>query len=425
MRKLVVCICLLSVNTATAVPPGFAKRTLPLDAPPVGLAFDADGVLYALEGAAFNDNVATMRVILPNGTFGASFSVVGDDSSNFFVGAMAYDPISDRLLITDNTADGRLYAVGKTGGQTTISAGLAGAAGVAVRSSGEIFVSTSPFFAAGEVLQIDRANGDATSVLGNLGYGAGLVFDLDGYLVVQDANTSTFQGRLQRLPVSETSGGLTFGTPVPLVENMQSSAGITIDGEGDMFTTGAGGLYEVAGSPLAETTFDANGNPFQFATAIAFSAGSQPFERFAGANGGRLAYMADFGFASQDEFITILTPAQPGDYNADGLVNAGDYATWRGAFGSNDPSADGNGDGTVDAADYLIWRKNAGTFSASAGTDFTSPIPEPTPVVLMGMAIMHFGLAYRWYRALPNAEFHRSQAKRTAPMLERGSRCQK
>jgi hypothetical protein len=253
MRKLVVCICLLSVNTATAVPPGFAKRTLPLDAPPVGLAFDADGVLYALEGAAFNDNVATMRVILPNGTFGASFSVVGDDSSNFFVGAMAYDPISDRLLITDNTADGRLYAVGKTGGQTTISAGLAGAAGVAVRSSGEIFVSTSPFFAAGEVLQIDRANGDATSVLGNLGYGAGLVFDLDGYLVVQDANTSTFQGRLQRLPVSETSGGLTFGTPVPLVENMQSSAGITIDGEGDMFTTGAGGLYEVAGSPLAET----------------------------------------------------------------------------------------------------------------------------------------------------------------------------
>jgi hypothetical protein len=97
---------LLLASVAFAAPPGFVKTTIPLDAPPAGLAFDSDGVLYALEGASFGSNVATMRTILPNGSFGASFSVVGVDSSNFFAGGMAYDPVGDRLLITDNTADG-------------------------------------------------------------------------------------------------------------------------------------------------------------------------------------------------------------------------------------------------------------------------------------------------------------------------------
>ena len=37
-------------------PPGFVKTTIPLNAPPVGLAFDAGGSLFALEGAPFGDN---------------------------------------------------------------------------------------------------------------------------------------------------------------------------------------------------------------------------------------------------------------------------------------------------------------------------------------------------------------------------------
>ena len=106
-----------------------------------------------------------------------SFPSVGDDPGNFFVGGMTYDPVGDRLLITDNTADGRLYAVSKSGVQQTIGTGIAGIAGVAVRDTGEIFVSTAPFGSAGEVLQVDRTTGAATPVLGGLGYGAGLAFD--------------------------------------------------------------------------------------------------------------------------------------------------------------------------------------------------------------------------------------------------------
>src|SRR4051812_6807510 len=148
-------------GVAMATPPGFVKTTVPLNAPPVGLAFDSSGVLYALEGASFGSNAATMRTILPNGTFGASFSVIGDDPSNFFAGGMAYDPLGDRFLITDNTADGRMYAVEKSGTKQTLSTGLAGVAGVAARNSGEIFVTTSPFGSAGEVFEVDRTSGTA------------------------------------------------------------------------------------------------------------------------------------------------------------------------------------------------------------------------------------------------------------------------
>jgi hypothetical protein len=353
-----------------------------------------------------------MRTILPNGTFGSSFTATGDDSSNFFVGAMAYDPIGDRLLITDNTADGRLYAIEKTGAKQTLSHGIAGAAGVAVRDTGEIFVSTSPFGSAGEVFQVDRTSGAATSVLGGLGFGAGLVFDSGDNLIVQDADSTTFQGRLQRLPISGPPGSVTFGSPATLLSGMQSSAGVMVDSEGDLFTTGSGGLFSVAGSPLTESSFDANGSAFQFATAIAFDAGTHPFAPFAGPNGGRLAYMADFGFSSQDEFITLLTPAKPGDYNGDGLVDASDLAVWRGAFGSTtNLSADGNLDGIVDSQDYVIWRKNV-TSSGAGSAATVSNVPEPASPALF-IAAVTMALSVRRLRrdARSQEQFRRARAR--------------
>jgi hypothetical protein len=391
---LLVCMILMLAtgSVSATAPPGFVKTTIPLNAPPVGLAFDSSGVLYALEGASFGSNVATMRTILPNGSYGTSFSVVGDDSSNFFAGGMAYDPIGDRLLVTDNTADGRVYAVEKTGAKQTLSRGLAGAAGVAVRDSGEIFVTTSPFGSPGDVFQVDRMSGAATSVLAGLGYGAGLAFDLSDNLIVQDADTATFQGRLQKLPISGPLGALTFGTPVPLLSGMQSSAGVIVDSEGDMFTTGSGGLFLVSGSPLAETSFDTNGSPSQFATAIAFDAGSRPFERFLGPDGGRLAYMADFGFASQDSFVTLLTPAGPGDYNGDGHVDTNDFGVWRSTFDSTtDPSADGNLDGVVDSRDFVIWRKNIGTAGAGSAARGLAIVPEPALLTLVMTGLVALG----------------------------------
>ena len=83
----------------------------------------------------------------------------------------------------------------------------------------------------------------------------------------------------------------------------------------------------------------------------------------------------------QDQVVTLLTPAEPGDYNGDGNVDAGDYAVWRGAFGTTNAYADGNRDGQVDAADYVLWRQHSQAEAAS-GVGGTA-IPEPSSLLLV------------------------------------------
>jgi hypothetical protein len=288
---------------------------------------------------------------------------------------MTFDPISHRLLITDNTTDGRLYAVDSAGTQTTLAMGISGIAGVAVRSSGQIFVSTAAF-GGGAVLMVDRENGETTPVLGGLEYGAGLAFDPAGDLLVQDSydlGGFNLRGRVQTLPITETTAGLHFEPPVFLGDGLQSRYSLAVDSEGDVFATGGGGLHELAGNPLQETPW----HPSQFSAAIAISDGV--FERFAGTDGARLAFAAEAEFGIEDTFITLITPAQPGDFDADGTVNAADYDVWRSAFGSTgDQAADGNSDGVVDAADYVVWRRNTSALSASSTTSAVRAVPEPS-----------------------------------------------
>src|SRR3954454_21695746 len=228
---------ILSHAVQASTPPGFVKTTIPLNAPPVGLAFDSSGTLYALEQPASHSNEAELRVINHDGSFGGSFPVIGTEATRFFVGSMKYDPIGDRLLVTDNAGDGKLYAVSKTGARQTIASGLAGVADVAVRSTGEIFVTTSPSGSGGAVLQVDRTNGNTSTALDSLGFGAGLDFDDTDNLIVQDVDMETFAGRLQRLPTTLSGGNLMFGSPQMILSGMISSAGAAAIDE-DIYTTG-------------------------------------------------------------------------------------------------------------------------------------------------------------------------------------------
>jgi len=406
-----ICVGLTMCVDSFGRPTGFVKTTILLDAPPGGLAFDGAGNLFALEGASFGSNEATLRKVLPDCTLDESFAVtvIGDDSENFFVGSMTYDPVSQRLLISDNTADGRLYSVDSAGNQQTVASNIAGIAGVAVRDTGEIFVSTSPFGSAGRVWQIDRTSGAATCILGEdaemcsleggLGFGAGLAFDPAGDLIVQDADTtSPYLGRLQRLPIVDGPGGLEFGNPEPILNGMQSQAGVAVDITGDIFTTGNDGLFRLAGAPLAELPFDSNGNPDQFATAIAFDPGSRPFDAFRGPGGGRLAYQADFAFGYEDPFITLLTPARLGDYSGDGQIDDADYSLWRETYSAADAlTADGNLDANTSAADYVVWRKFA---SQGMTTAATQQVVAPEPATWIGAVFATaLTIGYRRWRA--------------------------
>jgi hypothetical protein len=373
---------LLAIAATASAPPGYVKSTVALEAPPVGLAFDSTGVLYALQEPEFNSNQTSLREILPSGVIANSFTITGDNSENFFVGGMTYDPVTDRLLITDNTADGRIYAVSKSGVQETIATDIPAIAVPIVRDTGEIFVSTALGSNIGEVLSVDRTTGVTTPVVGGLDYGAGLAFDAAGDLIIQEADHGTLRGRYWRLPMANPSGAL-----IPLLDDTNSSYGITIDTEGDLFATGKDGLYEIVGNPAAEVLIYSDGATGAIATAIAFDPGLAPFEPFAGPNGGRLAINANFGHATNDLFVTILTPTVPGDYDGNGDVNAADYAVWKSAYGTNDPYADGNLDGIVDAVDYTVWRNHLGLSLGSGG--IAAPIvPEPSASTLASLTFV-------------------------------------
>jgi hypothetical protein len=93
---------------------------------------------------------------------------------------------------------------------------------------------------------------------------------------------------------------------------------------------------------------------------------------------------ADYTIWRNNASAVVVT--KPGDYNSDNLVNDGDYLLWKASYGSvDDLRADGNHDGRVNAADYTIWRNNlstggGGAASSSAATDSPSTQAEPSPL---------------------------------------------
>jgi mannan endo-1,4-beta-mannosidase len=82
----------------------------------------------------------------------------------------------------------------------------------------------------------------------------------------------------------------------------------------------------------------------------------------------------------------------PGDYNDDGIVDAGDYLVWRKSVGQSAISglaADSNLDGTVDAIDYAFWASRFGQVGGSGAGAFGSPaVPEPAAVDLLGITTL-------------------------------------
>lgn len=109
-----------------------------------------------------------------------------------------------------------------------------------------------------------------------------------------------------------------------------------------------------------------------------------------------------FGYDNNvGEFRSLLLtppplPGLPGDFNGDGIIEAGDYTIWRdtmeagGTFLPNDPTP-----GSVDESDYDYWRTNFGrtiesiTANGASGVsaDGNVPaVPEPSSCGLLVMA---------------------------------------
>ena len=108
-----------------------------------------------------------------------------------------------------------------------------------------------------------------------------------------------------------------------------------------------------------------------------------------GATGHNRTWYDGLGYAA-------VTMPVPGDYNADGFVDAADYVVWRNALGSNDPMADGNNDGVVDGEDYDLWMSNFGVLSSEGSSVLA--VPESTSTGILILGITTCGLARRRQR---------------------------
>lgn len=97
------------------------------------------------------------------------------------------------------------------------------------------------------------------------------------------------------------------------------------------------------------------------------------------------------GLYIDDVFLGTDAEGLPGDFNADGGVDAADYTVWRDNLNSGF-DLNGNGDesggsaGVVDGADYALWQSRYGSLAASAST-IGLAVPEPNSLVLLFCAI--------------------------------------
>jgi hypothetical protein len=82
--------------------------------------------------------------------------------------------------------------------------------------------------------------------------------------------------------------------------------------------------------------------------------------------------------------LNVQSAGLAGDYNHNGVDDAGDYVLWRDSMGHSvtpGSGADGNGDGMITQADYSIWRAHYGMTSGTALSETTVPEPFETSLV--------------------------------------------
>jgi hypothetical protein len=186
------------------------------------------------------------------------------------------------------------------------------------------------------------------------------------------------------------------------------SRGVSADGLGNVYisgyTNGSLGGTNAGGDDAFVSKYDAAGNlqwtqqlgTSSFDSNHGVSADGLGNVYFSGDTNGSLG---GTNAGNNDAFVAKFSEAIPGDYNANGIVDAADYVVWRDTLGQAGAglAADGNGNGSIDAGDYDFWRAHFGTMSpgisaasgagATGAASVNSVVPEPCTFALATLAL--------------------------------------
>lgn len=90
------------------------------------------------------------------------------------------------------------------------------------------------------------------------------------------------------------------------------------------------------------------------------------------------------GIYQIDNFRVLSTIALDADFNGDEVVDANDLTAWKIATVAHTAAGDADNDGDSDGNDFLIWQRELG--NGAAATALASAVPEPTALLLAGLA---------------------------------------
>jgi gluconolactonase len=155
------------------------------------------------------------------------------------------------------------------------------------------------------------------------------------------------------------------GMTLPNITN--GPDGLTVDAAGNVYAAVQNAVF--AWNPAGARLFD-------------LSVSQDPTNlKFGGANGRTLFITGGTSLFSVD--LNVPVPAQ-GDYNGNGVVDAGDYVVWRNTLGTTaNWSADGNGNRVIDTGDYDVWRSHFGQAIGSGSSVRSAVVPEPGLAVIL------------------------------------------
>ena len=316
-----------------------------------------------------------------NGTMTVANSTINGNTANRGGGLFGTNPSGYVILINSTVSGnsaawgGGVYAWAADVTNSTLSGNTAGASGGAIWATGVTMTSrtvtanTSPAASAGAV-RTTNFNSNASKISSSI-----IAGNTNGDVSLQGTTSLGYN------LVGTGSGATVFNKTGDQTGVTNPMLGPLADNGGPMKTH-----VPLPGSPALDTgnpTFNPanpDGDP-NTNDAMPFDQRGAPFTRVYDGDGAGGARIDRGAVERQPVSATVM-----GDYDQDGVVDAGDYLVWQKARGSTGltpyTGADGSGNGIVDQADYSLWRLHFGSAVPVAGAGSGASIEEEVGVSL-------------------------------------------